>query len=259
MALSVAGEQVVKVTNASGGGRALPHTRWIPRAVISTWNYRHRIELEAADQFLRLSLQMYRQGVPEKITRLAHQAAADELQHAILCEKILTEFGSTLRHELPERGIILGPQDLSPERRALYASISLGAITETLSTALLIEMRLRAKHPIVHETVHSILEDEIRHSRVGWAHLSWERKIRDVTWLSEHIPRMLQEAMVSDLPSMIDPKPTEELTDWGILPRAHAKAIMLRSAREIILPGLAASGIDTAPAEHFIARSYSAN
>lgn len=229
-------------SDETGEGSSLPSSFELSD-VARIWAYRHRVEYEAADQFERMAVGLAALGSDPKITRLAHKAAEDERRHAVLCRNVIAQTHTEVAFGIPQLGIRLGPHELDLRKKILYAAVSLSCVTETLSTALLIEMQKQAETRAVRETVHSILEDEILHSRIGWAHLAHQANHMDVSWLRSYIPLMIQDAVASDTPSV--PIPAEpDFSAWGILPPEKAKAIMQKTVNEIILPGLRAFGID---------------
>lgn len=145
----------------------------------------------------------------------------------------------------PDLGIVLGGET-APARRALFASVALGCVTETLSTALLIEMRPHAHLEVVREGLDRILEDEVRHSRLGWAHLAFEAERGDVSWIATSIPGMLRAALDTDvLPTSGEEH--HDLREYGILARSDVRRICESTIETTIVPGLARFGIECAP------------
>jgi hypothetical protein len=227
-------------SNTVGGGAAFPVLSSAQR-VAKLWTYRERVEHEAADQFARLAQGLAELGADSKIVALARRSALDEQRHAVLCRNLALEFDPDALFHTPHIGASLGPRHWSLTDQILYASVALCCVTETLSTALLIEMQGLAVHPGVRDTVHSILQDEITHSRIGWAYLADQARRRDVRWVSSHLPAMIAEAMGSEVTPACSK--VEDLSGYGILPRTKSHTIMVRAVRDVVLPGLAGFGI----------------
>ena len=142
----------------------------------------------------------------------------------------------------------LGPGHLNREQKLLYACVALSCVTETLSTALLVEMQERAAPGMIKATVHEILTDEINHSRIGWAELSRHTRSRDLSWISALLPGMLGEAMQTDVQPMLSADEGElDLSEWGILTPKHAQKIVKEAIQVVIIPGLEQNGIDPSP------------
>jgi hypothetical protein len=214
-------------------------------AIARVWAYRERVEHEAADQFTRLAEGLSAVGSDAKITALARRSALDEKRHAILCSTLAREFDPEVEFDCPQLGVSLGPRHWSVADQTLYAAVALCCVTETLSSALLIEMHGLSTHPLVRQTVHSILQDEITHSRIGWAHLAEQAQRTNVRWICEHLPSMVAEAMGGELPLVKGG--VDDLSAYGVLPRSKAHTIMVRAVREVVLPGLASFGITMLP------------
>lgn len=210
-------------------------------AVARAWHHRERVEYEAADQFRRLALLLRQTGAPDIVVELADSAAADELEHATRCRAIVDHLHPELGPAQPMLGARLGPVDWSPQRQALYASVAMSCITESLSAALLLEIRKRAESSLVRSTAQHILRDEIRHSRVGWAHLAAEAARGDVSWLAPYVPTMLREALHSDVAPATTT--THSLTGWGVLDRQTVSAITRATVEHVIAPGFARYGV----------------
>jgi hypothetical protein len=123
--------------------------------------------------------------------------------------------------------------------------VAIGCVTESLSTALLIAMRDAAEPPRIRDTIHAILKDEVRHSRLGWAVLAHfsQAEDRDLGWLAEEVPKMLRAA----LPEVVEEAALVEegrgLPAYGILGRAEVRAISEATIESTILPGLARFGV----------------
>lgn len=207
--------------------------------VARIWQHRERIEHEAAVLFEHHAGELAAIGAPAAVTRLARQAAADERDHARRCRALVDRFNPGLPPLEPAPTVPLGPRRASRRDRALYTSVAMSCVTETLSAALLLHMRARASDPLVAETVHHILKDEIDHSRLGWAHLAAEAQRADVTWLAPHLPGMLRSAMTTDLEPMTSP----DLSAYGILAPDEVAGIVDRTVATVIAPGLARFGV----------------
>jgi hypothetical protein len=211
-------------------------------AVAAMWRYRERVEHEAAALFAALAGELDAARLPSLAAR-ARTAADDERRHALRCRAIVAACQPDLAPLLP-RAISVAPPapEPDPARRALYASVAMGCVTETLSCALLIAMRDDADFGPTRAAVDEIVKDEIEHSRIGWAHLATAAARGDVTWLAPHIVAMRTAALtheIEEVPTM------EDLSGYGILPRARVATIVEATWRDVIVPGFAHHGIRT--------------
>lgn len=202
------------------------------------WQYRERVELEAAAMFAALADDLAQLDYPA-LARRARAAGDDELRHARLCRSIIdaSEPGVPA---LAARPLTLGAPAWPLPQRALYASVALGCVTESLSCALLLTMRDRATFEPVRAAITAILPDEIEHARIGWGHLAAAAARDDVTWLRAHVAAMRAAAVdheTADLPLAGD------LADHGILGRADVDRVVAATWRDVITPGLARFGL----------------
>jgi hypothetical protein len=204
------------------------------------WRIRERTEREAAALFARLASDLAESGGPEPLAALAARCADDERVHAEHCRAIIAELAPGLGMLDADERIALGPRDASAARRALYASVALGCVTESLSTALLLELRPRAELPVVRRALDVILEDEVRHSRLGWAHLALAASRGDVGWIAPFVPAMIDAALDAERP--VSGPGEGGLARYGILDREDAARICRATIESTIRPGLARFG-----------------
>jgi rubrerythrin len=211
----------------------------------AVWRHRARIELEAAALFEQLAWSIGASGYPRLAAR-ARAAANDERRHVRRCRAIVEALGGAPADldEPPPAAPDLGVPGLTPRDRALYAAVAIGCVTESLSCALLLELRAAATHPLVAATVDEIVKDEIEHARIGWAVLAAEAERRDVGWLAAHVPAMAAAAVADEVSAAAgDP----ELAGLGVLPRARIRALVGETWASLIGPGLARHRIAPPP------------
>lgn len=228
-------------------------------AVAALWRYRERIEREAAALFAGLAADLAAAGLPGLAAR-ARIAADDEARHAVRCRAIVDACRPDLP-PLPPRAVVVAPRGAGDApragaaRRALYTSVAMGCVTETLSCALLLAMRDAARFGPSRAAIVEIVKDEIEHSRLGWAHLTAAAATGDVTWLAPHVAAMRADALrhdVAELPTTEAAGPADagdaaDLSAFGILPRARVTIVVEATWRDVIVPGLARHGV-AAPA-----------
>lgn len=222
---------------------APPHVR---DAVAGMWRYRERVEHEAAALFAELAAELDRAGFPSLAAR-ARTAAADERRHAVRCRAIVDACRPDLAPLTPRTLSVAPPGgDTDPARRALYASVAMGCVTETLSCALLVAMRDVAEFGPTRAAVDEIVKDEIEHSRIGWAHLAAAAARDDVTWLAPHVAAMRAAALAHDVAELPSTSAgAADLSVYGILPRAWVTIIVDACWRDVIVPGFAHHGVRT--------------
>jgi hypothetical protein len=235
--------------------RLLPVTNARARAA-RVWTLRRRVELEAAARFRTLSAELSTLAASDVVIAMAAEAAADELRHATLCGKLAEHFGGSPRAEPPLEVSTrrVAPRGLEGREALLYELVALSCVTETLSTALLGALVEAARDTIAKETMHSILRDEVRHSRLGWAFLaeSHAAGARDV--VAPHLPALLAATLGSGAfaPLAVD-RDDAELAGYGELERSAGLRVVRECFAEVIFPGLTRFGIDTSLGERWLA------
>jgi bacterioferritin (cytochrome b1) len=218
------------------------------------WSFRLGSELEAAQRFRALAPLLRAAGASEVVVGIAEEAAADELRHADLCRQLVRHFGGALP---PEPEIALrwtAPADVKGRERILYEIVALSCVTETLSTALLGELVARATDPVCRQAMHSILCDEVNHSRLGWAFLAEEhaRVVRDC--VGPHLPGMLEATLGDELfkaAGVPDPR-LAQLAGLGSLERQDRLRVVHETLQRVIFPGLELFGIETASGRRWL-------
>lgn len=204
------------------------------------WCHRERIEREAAGLFAHLAVDLEKAGYVD-LARRSAGAGDDEQRHASRCRDLVEALGSVPLPGEPVRQVTLGPANLSPRDRMLYTAVAVGCVTESLSCALLLELRERATHPLVRSTVDEILKDEIEHARIGWSVLAAEAGARDVGWLAVHVAAMTRAAIAEDVTPMAG---DDELAALGVLPRAAVDVLVRNTWASVIAPGFERYGIE---------------
>ena len=226
-----------------------PSSEHIRSHAARVWLFRARAEAIAAARFHQLSRDLAAHGAPDTIIDMARTAAEEETRHIALCMGLAEHLGAPPA-PLPEVPHLPSPP---PGNRSditlLIQLVATGCINETVSAAVLNHM-LRASPPgRVHDTIREILQDEVGHSRIGWAYLAHEAAKRDVRPLGSLLPRMLGDAITAELfAGPLDQDPDADAADLGTVPRAARMALFATAVTDLIIPGLAQHGIDTAPA-----------
>ncbi len=215
------------------------------------WHQREQFEIEAASLFATFGKLMADIDAPAPIRDMAADAARDELEHADRCRALVERLdaGRDLppvpRVRTPTR---LAPRGmtLTPRQAALYSAAAIGCVTETLSAALLLQIRQRAKDDLVADTAQSILRDETKHSQLGWAYLAHATRHEDTTWIGEHVGPMLDAALDEELHPAKPQLPEGALTGYGVLSPNLVRATCASVVRDVIEPGFSHFGITIA-------------
>jgi len=214
--------------------------------VAATWAFRTRAEIEAAARFARMANELAEAGAMEVVVRGAADASADEMRHRDLCARLAARWGAPdAIHHVPPRERI-GRSDMEPRDRLLWEVVAVCCVSETMNTSLLTRCLEVAKDAEIRSTLHELLEDEVRHARLGWAHLAAERAVSRGEFLRDVLPLVL-EASVE--PGFLEGHAhagwTDALYDYGELPSAELVQIYRDTLNLVVFPGLDAVGVDT--------------
>jgi hypothetical protein len=214
--------------------------------VAATWAFRTRAEVEAAARFERMTSELAEIGATEVVRRGCAEAAADERRHRDLCARIATEWGApdAVNHEAPRNRI--GRSDMDPRDRLLWELVAVCCISETMNVSLMARCLEVARNERIRSTLHELLKDEVRHSRLGWAHLAAESAAGRGQFLGDVLPLMLEASVEPGFLDTESPTPwTDALYEYGELPWAELVRIFRETLTLVIFPGLDAAGVTT--------------
>ena len=261
---SVAGHRKSRFSTTEWARTAFPHVREDKeqdigfsdalvaiREAASLWAYRATVELEAAARFDRLAETAQREGAEPIVVELARGAGDDERRHHERCVELVEHLGG--RWSAPLRITAQPVRSGLGSARAdlLYELVAMSCVTETLSAALLMEMRAAAADDLVRDVIHEVLVDEVDHSRLGWAHLAAESRRCSVGFLGDRLPAMLADTVAEELFGP-DADASPELDGLGALSRGTRKAVFAATMLDVVFPGLRRFGIDTGAGERWL-------
>lgn len=229
------------------------------RAILAgVWAFRAGAERQAAARFERLSSELAHVGADPEVVHLARRAIDDEHRHVALCSDLANRYGGAPEPESAQDSGPIGPRSLSHRDRVLYEVVAFACISETLNTSLMKVALERARVEAVRPVLREILRDEVRHARLGWAHLAAERSRGRGEFIAAALPHMLAGAVREEL---FSPAPSHRqsaaLELHGELQERDRLTIFEHTAGEVLAPGFALHGIDTAPMQRWIRRMRS--
>jgi hypothetical protein len=211
-----------------------------------TWAFRTRAEIEATARFARMATELAQNGATPVVVRGAADASADEARHRALCARLAAKWGepNATAHVPPVTRI--GRSDMDPRDRLLWEMVAVCCISETMNTSLMTRCLEVAKDEAIRETLRELLEDEVKHARLGWAHLAAERSAGRGQFLRDVLPLLLEASVEPGFLEGTSATPwTDTLYDYGELPSAELVQIYRDTLNFVIFPGLDAVGVDT--------------
>jgi hypothetical protein len=217
------------------------------------WAHRATAELDAAARFDRLVTLLRDAGAKRVVVDMAREAVDDEHRHHTRCVALAQRFGARVP-EARGRAPALAAGHRTAVEQAIYETVAMSCVTESLSTALLMEIRAAAVDDEVAATVDEILRDEVDHARLGWAHLAAESPRRDLAFVGPRLPAVLAHTVDEEIFATDDGGPLAlEVAGYGGLPRPRRRDVLVRTMHDVVFPGLRSHGIDTASAEAWLA------
>ena len=217
--------------------------------VAATWLERARAEELAVIRFKRLSGELRACGTHPTVLAMVEKAIVHEGEHAQLCLGLARGYGARHVHTSEsEQAGPLAPASMGRSDALLFEMVAYCCLTESLNAALLLEIAQRASQGEIVRAAQKILKDEVQHSQMGWAHLTWCRAQGLGDFLPEVLPTMFNQTGAEAFASS-QPPPLESpaLLAHGELPLDDRKALFDRVVREVFLPGLAHAGLKPEP------------
>jgi hypothetical protein len=234
------------VTGARPGLRAL---------AARAWRFRLGVEREAELRFARLASWLDQGGFPPPLPELARRASGDERRHAARCAELTEVLGGSAAGLPPAAPAVLAPAGLPRRAEVLYEAVAACCVTETGSVGVLTALLGEVRGGRLRRVLRELAADEVGHSRLGWAVLGAEPDGAAAALLSPWVPAMLAASVEADLlrPGPGGDEEDEGLLELGVLPRALRREVFVRTTLDVVLPGLAAGGVDPGPARRWLA------
>lgn len=219
----------------------------LPR-VCETWGFRAQTEFDSIEVMSRFLRDVLEAGDPIEIYSAAADAIRDEVRHTALCVGVVEALGQ--RALLPERRAPEPAEFLAlpPAGRALGTAVSMLAINETVSVALLRDLAARATHPVIKQVLAATFADEDEHGGFGWQYVAASLERFDPQG-REYARTVAQETIAGFVTSLADaPAPAtesdeQELARWGLLSEGREARLIAQAIDEAVRPALRRLGL----------------
>jgi hypothetical protein len=220
-------------------------------AVGMRWRSRYEQEHLAVGAFAKIAWEVAACGGEPVVLALLTRAASDEVRHAEICRRAAACFLGDDAVPARLRGVPPVPPhpDATPTERALYHAVEMGCLSETFTGVYLTETLAQTTHPTMRAVLESLLEDEIDHGRVGWAHLAAVARVEPLDGLRRALPDMLRRTFVLSIrkASKVPEPDVTARAAVGHLSNDACPGIFRRALRDVILPGFETLGVDLGP------------
>ncbi len=217
------------------------------------WAHRAVAERVSSARYLRLARGLASAGVPEVLVRRADAAAADESRHAELCAAMAVGLGAEVDARTPPTAW----RALCAREDTLREAVAFCAVSESMNATLMAVALQRARHEPTRALLRALLADEVQHARLGWAVLAFERGRGDCAVLAPTLVPALEQAVSEELREaggQAGGEPDDAGASYGLLTAPERLTLIAATLRDVVLPGLAEAGVDTAAAEAWARR-----
>lgn len=211
------------------------------------WRERMASEHASARVFGDLVGGMMRAGLPSEELRRVAAMAQQELDHGVLCARVLAALGIEPVAELPRLDPTPVHADAStPLEAVLRNVISVGCCSETVAVALVATEREQAGPPALRTVLHQILRDEIKHSRFGWRILGRYApglSTRERAGLEDYLPDVFEHQLAFHGQFLSMPYAADEGIAIGAPHGGSNWTVFLTTMSEVVVPGLEQCGL----------------
>lgn len=137
-----------------------------------TWAWRVGTELRSAQVMARFVSEVLGAGDPLEVYAGAADAVMDEIRHAALCVATVEALGGVALSPDPlEEPLTAEFLALPMAQRALTTALTMLAVAETVSVALVEDLRERCGQPAIRAVLDATIADEADHRELGWAYV----------------------------------------------------------------------------------------
>jgi hypothetical protein len=220
------------------------------RTVAEIWAARSASEAQAGGVLARVAADLRALGAPESLAVVADRSVTEEASHAAVCQEVAAAYDPavTIEARLPVQDFHPGEDPRVTRWRHV---VGFCCISETFASSFLNDCRTRADAPIARQALRALLADEIDHARLGWAFLASRAAppreeiaaglVPLLAAYRDHLRERAARLPALDLSAHGCPHPD------GLLP------LFRLTLDQLVLPGFASAGVDTAAAAAWVA------
>jgi hypothetical protein len=140
----------------------------------------------------------------------------------------------------------------SPELRDTLHVVGQCLLNETTASAFLETCYGHAEGPLAKAALRELLSDEIDHGRIGWAHLAAVDEATRAAVGRWILPMAFLNLRIWKKETPVDPSHTPAMTGQGAPPSSIIHEALVDALRSLIVPGLEALKIPTAPLTNWL-------
>jgi hypothetical protein len=212
------------------------------------------LELCGAASFTVITQALVDLRADTAIVDLSARAIAEEIRHSNIYLELARRYRGAHVTE-PRIAPIEAPRHAGcdDETRRVLHVVGMCSVNETMACGFLELCLAGATDAHVRSALREILEDEIRHARIGWALLG-SRRLTEAhkREVSRHLGAMIA-AQLAGWRAQMATLPAAEVPAHGCPSAAAIERAAIRTLREVVLPGFAHVGVDATAARAMLA------
>lgn len=214
---------------------------------LTNWRARASSEHASARVFAALVPQMMRAGIDRRVVLRTSAMVAQELEHALLCAKVVAALGGDaeieIRADLPA---VPEHEDAPPLEAVLRNVLSVSCMSETVAVALVATEREMAGTDALRDVLEKILADEVKHARLAWKLLETVAPMLDRTTrdrLDEYLVQAFEHQLQFHGLFLEWPSTSDRGAAIGAPDGPANWACFVRTVEDVIVPGLEKHGL----------------
>jgi len=227
------------------------------RTLGTIWEARVRSELEVSAQFSAIRTGFAGHAPNGALDALLETAVTDEARHARLCSRVAHRYGGVLARTDVAVGPLVRFGSANEKVSLLLHLVLLSCISEVSSTFYLRSAMKLCSGKLASAVLRELLADDIEHARIGWTYLASGNVDPEAKrHVSSALPTLfrLSHAVWENVSDHREPW----FADHGCPGRALSRTSFELALPEVILPGMAAVGVDPGPGERWFSENVAA-
>jgi hypothetical protein len=216
-------------------------------SALANWRARMVSEHASARVFAALIPKLMAAGVARRHVAAVAAMIGQELDHAVLCARVVVALGGEAKMPLPPLAAVPAHEDAGPLEGLLRDVISVSCCSETVAVALVATEREQAGTASLRGVLGKILADEVKHARFGWRLLDEVGPTLDARTkarLSAYLVAVFEHQIAFHSPFLGLPSAGDRAVSLGAPDGPSNWQVFVDTITRVTIPGLARHGLD---------------